>query len=180
MNKRQVLVNQGWGLMPIYVGRQADSEHLNAATGKQEADDAMNLATSAGFTNNITIYLDVETAFPLTSNYLSYVTAWVNEIQSKGYIAGIYCNTKTASQIKNALTGNIEFWVAHYTGCSLPASVLSPVDSGVPFAGMWQFAGDSTVTCGGYSIQVDLNTSTLPDPSMPSGSTPTSVKGHSQ
>ncbi len=33
MSKRQTLVNQGWGLLPIYVGRQADSEHLDAPTG---------------------------------------------------------------------------------------------------------------------------------------------------
>lgn len=25
MSKRQVLINQGWGFMPVYVGRQADS-----------------------------------------------------------------------------------------------------------------------------------------------------------
>ena len=67
MSKRQTLVNQGWGLLPIYVGRQADSEHLDTPTGIADADEAVSLAVSNAFPLNTTIYLDVETGLPLTS-----------------------------------------------------------------------------------------------------------------
>jgi uncharacterized protein YgiM (DUF1202 family) len=169
MDKRQVLVNQGWGLLPIYVGRQADSDFLNAANGRADADNAVTLAVSAGFAPGTTIYLDVETPLPLTGAYMNYVTAWVHELQSKGFSAGIYCNTKNASQISSALTGSVAFWVAHYIGDSLPTAALSPAaDTGVAFATTWQFTGDSSLSYGGYPLSVDLDVSTSRDPSMSS------------
>ena len=166
MDKRQVLVSQGWGLMPVYVGRQAGSPNLTAATGIGDADDAINLARSAGFPDHATVFLDVETSVPLTARFLNYVTAWANEIRGKSaYSIGIYCNAKNAGQIRNALACPAEFWVAYYKGQDLAQSAPSPASSGVSFAGAWQFAGDSALTYGGYSITVDLNTATSSDPS---------------
>ena len=168
MDKRQVLVSQGWGLLPVYVGRQAANRYLSAQAGAGDADDAAGLAASAGFPRNTAVFLDIETSHPLTARYLSYVRAWVNEIQNQGYTAGIYCNTCNASQINNALAGNVEFWVAHYTGYDLPSCSTSPADSGVSFAGAWQFTGDSYLTYGGISLDIDLDTSTYTDPSTES------------
>ena len=168
MDKRQVLVSQGWGLLPVYVGRQARSRYLSAQAGAGDADDAAGLAASAGFPSNTAIFLDVETSHSLTDGYLSYVSAWVNEIQNQGYAAGIYCNTCNASQISNALSGNVEFWVAHYTGYSLPSCIPSPADSGVSFARAWQFVGDSYLTYGGISLDIDFDTSIYTDPSTKS------------
>ena len=165
MDKRQVLLSQGWGLLPIYVGRQSDSQYLNAQKGLADADDAVTLAVYAGFPVKTTIYLDIETAFPLDSDYMVYVSSWVHEVQSKGDDAGIYCNTCTADQLKNALGGSVEFWVAHYTENNLPASALSPGDTGVTYAGTWQFAGDSELTYEGFSMSIDLDVSTSRDPS---------------
>ena len=59
MDERQVLVDQGWGLLPIYLGRQADSCNLDQ--GIEDGDDAVNLAASAGFPRNNVIFLDIET-----------------------------------------------------------------------------------------------------------------------
>jgi hypothetical protein len=166
MSKRQVLLNQGWGFMPVYVGRQADSSYLDTETGANEADQAASLARCAGFPCQTTIFLDIETPHPLTGRYLAYVVVWVNELRNKGYQAGIYCNAENASQIKGILFGSVEFWVAHYIGCDLPSSNPSPACSGVSFAGIWQFSGDRNITYGGYPIAVDLNTSIYTDPSM--------------
>ncbi len=171
MYKRQTLVNQGWGLLPIYVGRQADSQHLDPQTGISDADDAVTLAVYAGFPSNTTIYLDIETPHPLTGSYMNYVTAWNREAQSKGYAVGIYCNAVNASQIRSALMGNVQVWVAHYVENSLPSSALSPADSGAPIADVWQFSGESNMAYGGYPLSVDLNVSKHPDPSMPSRQT---------
>jgi hypothetical protein len=165
MSKREVLINQGWGFLPVYVGRQADSSYLDTATGANEADQAANLAKCAGFPCQTTIFLDIETPHPLTGKHLAYVVVWVNELRNKGYQAGIYCNAENAGQIKGALFGSVEFWVAHYIGCDLPSSIPSPVSSGASFAGTWQFSGDRTLSYGGYPIAVDLNTSIYTDPS---------------
>jgi|GEM_PF-827837 uncharacterized protein YraI len=172
MYERQTLISQGWGLLPVYVGRQSDSEHLDTPTGIADADEAVNLAVYAGFSRNTTIYLDIETGFPLTSNYLNYVTAWGREVQGKGYGVGIYCNNKNADQIRGAVP-SAAFWVAHYTGDNLPSSVLSLADTGVSYAGSWQFTGDSSLTYGGYPLSVDLDVSTNRDPSTASGNVPT-------
>ena len=99
---------------------------------------------------------------------MNYVTTWANEVQAKGYDVGIYCNTRTADQIRNSLPG-AAFWVAHYTGDNLPVSVLEPADTGVSYAGSWQFTGDSSLAYGGYPLSVDLDVSAYRDPSTVSG-----------
>ena len=169
MNKRQVLINQGWGLLPIYVGRQADSEHLDTPTGIADADEAVSLVTDNAFPRNTTIYLDIETGLPLTVNYINYVTSWAREIQGKGYAVGIYCNTKNADQVRSVLPG-AAFWVAHYAGYGLPSSALNLANTGVSYAGSWQFASDSSLTYGGYPLTVDIDVSNYHDPSTAPGS----------
>jgi hypothetical protein len=166
MDKRQVLVGQGWGLLPVYVGRQEDSDYLNAPTGVGDADNAAALATSAGFPSQTSIFLDIEASRPLTAHYLNYVTAWVDELQSKGYQAGIYCNVVDAAQIGGAVSGNVDFWVAHYIDSGIPSSILRPTDSGSMLANAWQFAGDANLSYGGQALDIDLNTSIYTDPSL--------------
>ncbi len=168
MDERQVLISQGWGLLPVYVGHQAGYRYLSAQKGAGDADDAADLMARAGFTQNTAVFLDVEASHRLTARYLSYVSAWVNEIQNQGYGAGIYCNTDNAGQIKNALPGNVQFWVARYTSYDLPSSTPSPADSGVPFASAWQFTGDSYLRYGGFALDIDLDTSSYTDPSTES------------
>jgi GH25 family lysozyme M1 (1,4-beta-N-acetylmuramidase) len=165
MDKRQMLGNQGWGLLPVYVGHQAAYRYLSAQTGAWNADDAAGLMATAGFPPNTAVFLDVEASRPLSDRYLGYVTAWVNEIRTQGYTAGIYCNTASANQISSALSGNVEFWVAHYTGYSLPSCIPSPADSGISCAGAWQFTGDSYLSYGGIRLDIDLDTSSYTDPS---------------
>jgi hypothetical protein len=164
MDKRQVLLNQGWGLLPVYVGHQAGCRYLNTQTGAGDGDDAAGLMAGAGFSRGTVVFLDIETAHPLTAEYLSYVSGWVEEIQNQGFSAGVYCNTANASQLESALSGNIQFWVAHYTGYDLPSSTPSPADSGVSFASSWQFVGDAEMTYGGFPLDVDFDTSTYTDP----------------
>jgi uncharacterized protein YraI len=163
MYKRQVLINQGWGLLPIYVGRQADSEHLDTPTGVADANEAVDYAVYNNFPRNTTIYLDIETGSSLAASYMNYVTTWANEIQIRGYDVGIYCSAKTANQIRSALPA-AAFWVAHYAWDNLPSSALNPADTGVSYASSWQFTGDSSLTYGGYPLTVDLDASTSPDP----------------
>jgi uncharacterized protein YgiM (DUF1202 family) len=166
MDKRQVLIDQGWGLLPVYVGRQADSSYLDPDDGTLDGDDAANLAASAGFPAKTAIYLDIETWSPLSDSFMSYVNAWVNEVESRGYVAGIYCYVANASQLAGALPSNVQFWIAYYVENGMPLSIPSPTDSGVSFANVWQFIGDTTLTYGGITLDVDVNTSDYTDPSL--------------
>jgi len=162
MDKRQVLVNQGWGLLPIYVGRQADSWSLDQGT--EDGDDAANLAASAGFPSHTVIFLDIETSSTLSESFLSYVTDWVSEVESRGYLAGIYCFVDNTSQITGALPGNVQFWVSYYIGNDLPSPIPCPADSGASCASEWQCVGDTCLTYGGDSLDIDINTSAYTDP----------------
>jgi len=171
MKKRQALVNQGWGLMPIYVGLQAynsDKASLNTQTAIAHAAEAVTLAVYAGFPVNTTIFLDVEPpsdSQSLSTAYLNYIVTWANEVRGKGYVPAIYCHIKNADQLRGALAGDIKFWVARYLKTSLPTSKLTPADSTISFANIWQFAGNESLTYGGRTINVDLNVGTLRDPS---------------
>ena len=60
--------------LPRSSGRQLEFR----SGGREDGDDAVNLAASAGFPHKTVIYLDIETSSPLTDSFLSYVTDWVS------------------------------------------------------------------------------------------------------
>lgn len=119
---------QGWGLIPIWVGQQAPCANASfpyeftatnaASLGKSEADSAAAAASQLGVANSI-IYKDIENY--LTTNtqcgaaVTAYVGAWVGELHTLGYLAGVYTNpapaqlnVATASPLPDAI------WVAKY------------------------------------------------------------------
>lgn len=172
MTKRDILLGQGWGFLPIYVGRQSDSSHLTAYQGRQDAQDAATLASNAGFPSLSYIYLDIEQGGTLSDSFITYIQAWVQEIQSNtDYRAAIYCSYfQTADQIKNALNDNrVRYWVFHLSWtCSSAGTgtAPSPANSGVSYATSWQLAQNCSKTYGTSTINpVDINTSTMADPS---------------
>jgi hypothetical protein len=62
MSKRPVLLGQGWGFMPVYVGRQADSSCLIRQRAPTKPDQAASLARCVA--PRTIIFLDIETAQP--------------------------------------------------------------------------------------------------------------------
>ncbi len=129
----------------------------------------------------------------------AYIYAWVDAVTAAGFRAGIYCsgipaaddgNVVTAEDIRSNSGGrDITYWVTNDAcppapGCTLPAHVTSPAQSGVGFAEVWQYAQspqrkDVAGHCPGYArdgscyldrpgvrgLPVDLNLATSPDPS---------------
>ena len=140
MDKRQVLINQGWGLLPVFVGHQANYRYLSYKAGAGDADTAAVLMARAGFPQNSVVFLDIETSHTVNDRYLSYISGWVNEIQNQGYTAGIYCNTVNAWQLMNALPGGVRSGrpITSATTCHRPfparpiAECLSPRPGSLP------------------------------------------------
>ncbi|MDF2519694.1 MAG: pSRTUE45c [Clostridia bacterium] len=170
MNKRETLVNQGWGFLPLYVGRQSDSSYLTAEQGKIDAQDAATLASNAGFPSLSYIYLDIEQGGIISSKFIDYIKAWVSEINTNtSYWSGIYCSySDTADQIKTAIgSTTCRFWVfnLNYTGTPGSGTAPDPTNSGVSFATTWQLEQNISKTYGSNTRTIDVDTSSLIDPS---------------
>ena len=185
MGKRRFLQGLGWGMAPIYLGRQVESEHLTAAQGTLDAQHAAKLAKNAGFPGCSIIFLDVEQGPPLNASMLAYYKAWTSELEDKtAYKSGVYC---TYLQLAQALyTGDSRpiFWVFNLNKYSCnpnapaekricptsPFPAPDPKLSGVAFAKLWQLAQgkDFKISAGNSSIKtVDLDSSVASDPSDP-------------
>lgn len=86
MGQRATLVEQGWGLAPIYWGFQQDDNHVanwaneDDARVQARADslEAAMVAFQEGFPDNTTIFLDVEASLtPSTGSFVAYVDEWL-------------------------------------------------------------------------------------------------------
>ena len=172
MNRRGTLSSQGWGFLPIYVGRQADSSHLTEQQGIDDAQNAAQLASNAGFPSLTYIYLDIEQGGTISDDFITYIKAWVNEIQTNSsYWAAIYCSYyDTADQIKAALDDSrVRYWVFHLSwSCSSAGTgtAPNPANSGVSYAITWQLVQNCSKTYDSSTISpVDISSSTMTDPS---------------
>src|ERR1700687_2414017 len=113
-----VLKSMGWGLVPVYVGQEVigpGSHTVTAAQGVTDAQDAANLASSAGLDAGSVLYLDIENGGMMPNTppnaQVDYVTSWVNEVSTNtSYSPGVYCSSvQTAQQVTNKV-GAIPIW----------------------------------------------------------------------
>lgn len=130
----QAVVSQGWGLMPIWVGRQGagacggscatiDSSQARSQ-GSNEADSAVAAARSVGIGPSSPIYLDMEayntTVGGASAAVVSFIQGWTAELHALGYTSGFY--SSAASGITDVNTAaksgaaNLpdSIWIAHY------------------------------------------------------------------
>lgn len=172
MNKYSTVTNIGWGLLPIYVGRQSgDGSLLNFEQGRTDATDANTLGNNASLPTSRYIYLDIEQGGLLSSNFISYIQGWVDYMYNNSdYWPGIYCSYKdTADQIKNALGPgypNVRYWVFRLLWSDAGSGTApNPTDSGVSYACCWQGVQNIDKTYGSSTIHIDGDTSIYSDPS---------------
>jgi hypothetical protein len=178
MGKRSFLRGIGWGLAPIYVGRQVESvKHadyrMTPETGKHDGEDAFRLAKSAGIEDGAIIYLDFENGAPLEDKQKSYYEAWAAKLRSRGYRPGLYCVASIAAGLVPVVP-NAVVWVANFS--RFPKQVYTP-----PFpqpdpalgeinASLWQLRGNTTIEYDDLEGRtkhtvVDLSSSFMLDPS---------------
>lgn len=105
MSNRQALIDQGWGLLPIYVGLQSGSKNLTKAQGATDGSQAAQLAGSEGFPRDCYLYIDWEDGSPLDNNAQAYLGAWATGIMKSGYQPGIYCSHNLAASMATLMAG---------------------------------------------------------------------------
>jgi hypothetical protein len=160
VGKRQTLQSAGFGFLVLFNGRLFASLKTvsNAARlGKTDGRAAAAAAKREGFPANTVIFLDQEEGGRMLAEQKAYIYAWADEVNADGLRAGIYCSgiaakedggatVVTAEDIRqNAAGRKIVYWVTNDAcppspGCAFPSRAPSPVESGIDFAEVWQFA----------------------------------------
>ena len=204
--KRRRLQSAGFGFLVLFNGRlfnELKSVSYASKLGKSDAQAAVAAARREGFPAETIIFLDQEQGGRMLPEQKAHIYAWVDGVTAGGFGAGIYCsgisaeqeggeNIVTADDIRqNAGARKIVYWVTNDAcppspGCAFPKKTPSPADSGIRFAGVWQFAQsprgpDVAASClANYNhdgncyppgidvakrLHIDVNTATTADPS---------------
>jgi Domain of unknown function (DUF1906) len=158
--KRELLRSQGFGFLVLYRGRDSSelkNEAIAKRFGMEDATAAASAANAEGFPAGTIIFLDIEEGGRLPATYHAYLRAWLDELASERYRAGVYCSgipvneepgvtITTADDIRNnAPSRDITFWVYNDAcppspGCAFPQDPPAPSAGGIPHAAVWQFA----------------------------------------
>jgi hypothetical protein len=204
--KRLKLESAGFGFLVLFNGRlfhELKSVSYAAKLGKSDAHAAAAAARREGFPAQTIIFLDQEQGGRMLPEQKAYIYAWVDGVSAGGFSAGIYCSgisaakeggedIVTADDIRqNAGARKIAYWITNDAcppspGCAFPERAPSPVDAGIPFAEVWQFAQSPkrpVVAAGcpanynpdgncyppgidiAQHLHIDVNTATTADPS---------------
>jgi hypothetical protein len=204
--KRVKLESAGLGFLVLFDGRlfnELKSVSYATKLGKSDAHAAAAAARREGFPAQTIIFLDQEQGGRMLPEQKAYIYAWVDGVSAGGFSAGIYCSgisaakeggedIVTADDIRqNAGARKIAYWITNDAcppspGCAFPKRAPSPVDAGIPFAEIWQFAQspkrpEVAASCpANYNpdgncyppgidiaqhLHIDVNTATTADPS---------------
>ena len=180
MGERAALIEQGWGLAPIFVGQQLGgpgSHFVSAEQGNLDGDHAATLMAAAGFPEHSCCFLDLEDGPPFVEPRVSYVRYWAGALAQGGYSPGIYCSHLIAEavlglfesesvQAPRIWTYKVATTARHPVG-PLPLPTPEPAGSGVSQASMWQHDQESLITTPHGTVMVDVSSSLMADPSAP-------------
>ncbi len=178
MTRRARLAAAGWGLAPIYVGRQVigpGARGPSLANGAVDGKATVTLLGGDGFPADTVAYLDIENGPPLTNDQQDYLAAWCDSVRNGGFTPGIYCSHLLAQTAHN-LQVDARIWafnVATTAPHPMPPSPYptpDPAGCGYPGARVWQLgqACNLSITPSlGGTLQVDLNSAAVADPGSP-------------
>jgi hypothetical protein len=198
----------GLGFLMLFNGRlygELKSVANAQKLGRSDAQAAASAALKEGFPRDSILFLDIEQGGRMLPEQKAYIYAWVDGVDASGFRAGIYCSGMrsqdgekviTAEDIRQhagegaRTTRQITYWTTNDAcppspGCAFPQRPPAPMQSGIDFAEVWQFAQsprrkDVAAHCTNYSrdgecyapgvpaalkMHVDLNSATSPDPS---------------
>ena len=172
----------GWGVAPIYVGKQPHSTSLNLTRGREEQNGYADGVEAAGFALNelmparTVIYFDQEIPSG-DAAWLSHYLGWATAVYDQGYKPGIYCSFIIAQTISHFVTqrnsnATPEIWVWNIN--KYPAgqsySDLNKIPAPDPAgagggASSWQYVqGSSFRILGRPFSPVDFDSSDTSDP----------------
>jgi hypothetical protein len=158
--KRAVLLKNGFGFLVLFNGRSSNELKPpleSADLGARDAELAAAAAQREGFLANgsTVIYLDIEEGGRMLPSQFSYIGAWSSRLNSKGFMAGVYCSgikvkegkgqtITTADDIHERLPITAYFVYNDECppspGCAYLKDPPPPSQSGFPSARVWQFA----------------------------------------
>jgi hypothetical protein len=173
MDRRTHLLEEGWGMAPIYVGQQgsAGSSHLfTADQGTADGEDACLLAQSAGFPKRTVLYLALDGDGPLPATAARYLSAWASRVSALDYMPGVLCSDTSAATARG-VSSIARLWVSKAkrpTGedrKTPPFSEEEPSASGVPDAVAWRWSEISQISVDERTLSVHLDTAVTADPS---------------
>ncbi|WP_326563960.1 glycoside hydrolase domain-containing protein [Micromonospora peucetia] len=167
----------GWRLIPIELGYQAPcgtrAPKMSAdpgtarSQGRTAATSAANAATALGIGAGSTIYNDIE-QYPTTTAcraaVLSFLSGWVEQLHTRGYLAGMYSSGSSGIRDVCLEYNNPSYirldqiWIAWWNG-------VADTDAGSYCSDAYyanhqrlhQYAGDVTETWGGVTMKIDRN-----------------------
>ena len=159
--KRDVLIKNGFGFLVLFNGRLAKELKSPADPsdlGTRDAELAVVAARRDGFPANgsVVIYLDIEEGGRMIPTQISYIQSWSSGINSKGFVAGVYCSgikvkegkAQTITTADN-IHQNVPIINAYFVyddecppspGCVIWKNPPPPSQSGFSSARVWQFA----------------------------------------
>lgn len=158
--KRAILLKNEFGFLVLFNGRSSNELKPPvdpADMGVRDAELAAAAAQREGFPANgsTVIYLDIEEGGRMLPSQISYIGAWSNRVNSKGFIAGVYCSgikvkegkgqtITTADDIHERLP-IMAYFVYNdecppSPGCAIWKHPPPPSQSGFSGARVWQFA----------------------------------------
>ena len=174
----QNVSQQGWSLIPTWVGPQAPcskfahrvSSNLAVAfsQGRSEADAALEAADRLGLEKDRVIYYDLEAYYGASQScrdaMKSFLWGWTGRLHDLGARAGIYGSCYSYISDWATLTEPPDdVWMAHWTGQSYDPDATV---WGVPCVSdnLWpnhqrirQYGGGHVETWGGIALSVDSN-----------------------
>lgn len=165
----------GWHLIPIYVGLQAPTSACSScgklsssqatAQGTAAAVDAVEDAAAVAMGPGSPIYFDME-AYSQTSSAsaatLAFLEAWTRKLHALGYVSGVYSSSSSgiedlAGQIGTGYLLPDDIWTANWNGQQNTADPALPPGSWSPHRRIHQYRGGHNETYGGVTINIDNN-----------------------
>jgi hypothetical protein len=168
-------VEEGWHLIPTYVGLQAPtsactscaklSAGLAAIQGRAAASDAVADAQAIGMGPGSPIYNDME-AYTRTSSAtratLTFLEAWTEQLHALGYTSGVYSSSASgiadlAEQVGEDYLLPDDLWFANWNGNKNALDPYIPADAWTAHQRIHQYRGGHDETWGGTTINIDNN-----------------------
>jgi hypothetical protein len=172
------VVEQGWRIIPIYVGPQAPCTNYRVTIDAENPDqhgaaigrDAVARARIVGLPPGAPVYYDLEayrgTDLACSDAVNAFLSGWIREVRAAGYKTGLYATPESglAAQVRatvNPALATVDaIWIARWSG----QPNLFGYDPNVLPTSMWgqrsrihQFLGDHDETWGGVTMNIDSN-----------------------
>jgi hypothetical protein len=164
---------EGWHLIPTYVGRQAPlsacsscseiSSSLAAAQGAADAADAVADASAIAIGPGSPIYFDMEAYTRTTTStaaVLAFLEAWTRKLHSLGYLSGVYSSSSSGIADLGRKVGSTyllpdQLWIANWNGQRDTTDPAVPATAWLSHQRIHQYQGGHNETYGGVTINID-------------------------